>query len=365
MKSFRIFIFLITGSLLLSSCTVGRFLIWNFADINDFKKFKNLEISKPENPFLFVNKSQDLAFDTIYYKETSYDFEDFIEQNKTAAFLIIKNDTILYEKYFMGREQSSYIPSFSAAKSFVSALVGLAVADGSIKSVDDPITDYLPELKLNDERFSKITVEHLLNMRSGILFKENYFSPFGNVAKSYYGRNLLGQLKKLKIKCDPDEKFEYISENTQLLAFIVERATEKKLPEYLQEKIWQPLGMEYDATWSIDSKKHKEAKAFCCLNAVARDFAKFGRLYLNNGMWEGKQIIQKDWIEKSDNSSKTAKTPYYSYQWWHYLEDDFYAQGLLGQFIYVYPSKKIIIVRLGKSTDINWPSFFSNLCESL
>lgn len=365
MRIKQIFFLLITGTLFLSSCTIGRFFYWNFADINDYKKFKYLEVSKPETPFIFNNSSKGLSFDTISYNSVIYTLDDFFEQNKSAAFLIIRNDTILYEKYFMGRDQTSFVPSFSAAKSFVVSLVGISVAEGSIKSVHDPITDYLPELKKNDERFSNITIEHLINMRSGILFKEKYLNPFSDVAKSYYGRNLLGQLKKLKIKNDPDIEFEYISENTQLLSFIVERATGKKLPEYLQEKIWKPLGMEYDATWSIDSKKHKEAKAFCCLNAVARDFAKFGRLYLNMGNWNGKQIIPKDWIEKSVKSDETGRTPYYSYQWWHYYDDDFFAQGFLGQYIYVYPSKKIIIVRLGKSSDINWPSFFSDLCKSI
>jgi CubicO group peptidase (beta-lactamase class C family) len=293
------------------------------------------------------------------------------------------------------------VPSFSAAKSFVSALVGIAINDGSIKNVNQPITDFIPELKTNDLRFSKITIEHLLNMRSGILFKESYFNPFGNVAKSYYGRNLLGQLKQLKIKSDPDKEFEYVSENTQLLAFIVERATGKKIPEYLQEKIWKPLGMEYDATWSIDSKGSKEAKAFCCLNACARDYAKFGRLFLNKGIWNGQQIVPTEWVKKSTEVDQNTKDLYYTYQWWHNNEwvklsdtskvstadslhmeystskdgkksryllkpmHDFFADGFLGQFIYVYPSKNIIIVRLGKSANVRWQRIFLSIAQQL
>jgi CubicO group peptidase (beta-lactamase class C family) len=396
MKIKPIFFLLFSVMLLLSSCSIARFFYWNFADINDYKKFRYLEVSKPETPFLFKKSSQGLSFDTISYDGTIYKFDDFFEKNKCTAFMIIKDDSILYEKYFLGRDQSSYVPSFSAAKSFVSALVGIAIEEGSIKSVQDPITDYIPELKNNDERFSKITIEHLLNMRSGILFKESYFNPFGNVAKSYYGLNLLGQLKKLKIKNDPDVDFEYISENTQILAFIVERATGKKLPEYLQEKIWQPLGMEYDATWSIDSKKHKEAKAFCCLNAVARDYAKFGRLYLNGGNWNGKQIVPEAWVKKSTTIDDNSKDLFYSYQWWHNVEykktddttglsakekerlisrlgktylripmNDFFADGLLGQFIYVYPEKNVIIVRLGKASKVFWPKLFNKIAKEL
>ncbi len=385
----------------MQSCYVGRFFYWNFADINDYKKFPYMEISKPGTAFTFHKTSSSYKFDTIGYNKTTYPFDDFIKQNNSVAFLVIRNDTILYEKYFMDRDQSSYVPSFSMAKSFISALVGIAVSEGKIKSVQQPVTDYIPELKDNDENFSKITIENLLNMRSGILFKENYFSPFGNIAKGYYGQNLTGQIKKLKIKNDPDTEFEYVSENTQLLAFIVERATGKKIPEYLQEKIWQPLGMEYDATWSIDSRKHKEAKAFCCLNAVARDYAKFGRLFLNKGNWNGKQIIPEDWVKKSTVIDNNSKDLFYSYQWWHNIDykkiedtasiagtekkfirtiknkkdesvtylripmNDFFADGFLGQFIYVYPEKNIIMIRLGKASKVNWTKIMNNIAQKL
>jgi CubicO group peptidase (beta-lactamase class C family) len=401
MKTKRLLILAFIISLTLNSCYIGRFFYWNFADINDYKKFRHLDVLKPDVPFTFFRSSKGISFDTIRYKGILYKLDDFIEQNHSVAFLIIRNDSILYEKYFDGRKEGSYVPSFSMAKSFISALVGITISEGYIKSVDQPITDFLPELKKNDERFSMITIEHLLNMRSGILYKENYFSPFGNVAKGYYGRNLLGQLKTLKIKEKPDKEFEYVSENTQLLAFIVERATGKKIPELLQEKIWKPLGMEYDATWSIDSRSHKEAKAFCCLNACARDFAKFGRLYLHHGKWEGKQVIPEEWVEHSTTVDKDTRDLYYSYQWWHNADrkiisdtekvntnglsrivsetdkkgkttryllkpmNDFFADGFLGQFIYVYPEKNIIIVRLGKKAKVNWPKFFSNIAKEL
>ena len=401
MKNKYQFIFLLIISILLSSCYIGRFFYWNFADINDYKKFKNLKVGKPDVPFIFKKSSGKISFDSINYKGINYKLDNFIEDNKSVAFLIIRNDSILYEKYFDKRNEESYVPLFSASKSVVSALVGIAIAEGKIKSVNDPITDYLPELKKNDDRFSKITIEYLLNMRSGILFKEAYFNPFGNVARSYYGRNLLAQLNGLKIKEDPGIRFEYLSINSQLLGFIIERATGKKLPEYLEEKIWKPLGMEYDATWSVDSKKNKEAKAFCCLNACARDFAKFGRLFLEKGNWNGKQIISEEWVKNSTSVNKNTKSYFYTYQWWHNVEwkeikdttnvlktelskivtstdksgkqkyylqnppNDFFANGLLGQFIYVYPEKKIIIVRLGKQSKINWPAIFVKICKQL
>jgi CubicO group peptidase (beta-lactamase class C family) len=398
-KSFRFIFILLFISLLFNSCYVARFFYWNFADINDYKKFQYLEVKKPDVPFTFKKSIKGMNFDTLTYNGKLYKFDDFFDKNKCVAFLIIRNDSILYEKYFNGRNEESFVPSFSAAKSFVSALVGIAIGEGKIKNVDQSITDYLPELLKADERFSKITIKDLLNMRSGILFTESYLNPFGNVAKSYYGRNLLAQMNILKIKEDPDKRFDYVSMNTQLLSFIVERATGKKLPDYLDEKIWQPLGMEYDATWSIDSKKHKEAKAFCGLNARARDFAKFGRLYLNKGNWNGKQIVPEDWVDASTTVNKTTQNFFYTYQWWHNVErknlsdtinkngisristytdkdgktfqylqkpmNDFFANGLLGQFIYVYPEKNVIIVRLGKNSKVNWPKLFNKIAKEL
>jgi CubicO group peptidase (beta-lactamase class C family) len=387
--------------LLFNSCYLARDIYFNFATINDYKKFQNLDVKKPDVPFTFKRSAKGLSFDTITYNHNLYRFDDFLDENKCVAFLIIRNDSILYEKYFDKKNEESFVPSFSASKSIVSALAGIAIAEGKIKSIDQPITDYLPELLKQDERFSKITIKDLLNMRSGILYKESYNNPFGNAAKSYYGTNLLAQIKKLKINEEPDKKFEYKSINPQLLSFIIERATGKKISDYLQEKIWQPIGMEFDATWSIDSRRHQEAKAFCCLNARARDFAKIGRLYLDKGNWNGKQIVPEDWVEESSIVTKNTQNFVYTYLWWHNVEqtkvsdttkvkvneisriitkkddngktvyylqkpmNDFYASGLLGQFIYVYPAKNVIIVRLGKNTDVNWPKLFNKIAKEL
>lgn len=398
MKTKIIFLFLFI-SLSLSSCYVGRFFVWNFADIKDNKKFQNAPVNNSGDPFYFFESQKKNNPDSVSWNGTKYKLDEFLNQKNSVAFLIIRNDSILYENYFDGYDASGIVPSFSASKSIVSMLVGIAVGEGAIKSVNQPITDYLPELK--DEAFKKITIENLLNMRSGIKYTESYYNPFGNVAKGYYGRNLTKQMKKLTVKTEPDKEFDYISYNTQLLGFIVERATGKLLADYLQEKIWKPIGMEYEASWSIDSKKHKEVKAFCCLNARARDFAKLGRLYLKKGNWNGKQIVPEEWVKKSTTITKDSKDNFYSYQWWHnvaykkiadsitsapdslsriieykskngekqkYLstpQNDFLANGFLGQFIYVYPEKNIIIVRLGDKSDVYWPSLFLQMAKSL
>jgi CubicO group peptidase (beta-lactamase class C family) len=362
------FTVLLFGFLLLNACHVGRFFVWNFADINDHKKFPKIEVEKDSSyTFSFAKAINPRFFkkDGVRYKGKSASLADLIESQKTVAFLIIQRDTIIYEQYFKKYDSTSIVPSFSMAKSFTSALLGIAIAEGYISSVKDPIRKYIPELP--EDPYGPISLEDLLDMRSGLLYKEQYFNPFGHVAKSYYGTNLRKFSAQLKAKSPTGEKFDYISVNTQLLGWAIENASGQKLPDYLEAKIWKPLGMEFDASWSIDSKKHQMAKAFCCLNARARDFAKFGRLYLNKGKWEGKEIIPQRWIEKSLGFDRSQS---YSYQWWKRPNKDaanhFFAQGILGQFIYVDPDKELIMVRLGrKYGDIYWPSFFQQIAAKL
>lgn len=378
------------------SCHVGRFFVFNFADIRDHKKFPANPIEAPEVPFQFTDGTASKAFklpDSISISKKRYPLDAALEKSGTVAFLIIRNDSILYERYFKGYEENSIVPSFSVAKSYTSALVGIAIQEGYIKSIKDPITRYLPEL--NPKYFDAVTIEHLLNMRSGIDFNESYINPFGHVAKFYYGRNIPKYITKLKTEKAPDTEFNYISICPQLLGMAVERTTGKSLSQYLQEKIWQPLGMEHDASWSLDSRKHHATKAFCCLNARAHDFAKFGRLYLHNGQWNGQQIVPEAWVKASTTFTNDLNGYLYSYQWWHnritvadngqtvtglhqkrtftnkegvtnkYIvtpSGDFYAEGILGQFIYVYPEKNIIMVRLGKKYgSIGWARFFLQL----
>ena len=354
------------------SCHVGRYVIYNFANINDYKKFNNREISAPNKAFYFYQIDNQNKFNKSLNKsiyKDSFVFDSILKNSKTVAFLVIRNDSVLYEWYAQNKEDKSKFTSFSMAKSYVSALIGIAIDEGKIKSVKEPITNYIKDFR--NPGFNKITIEHLLNMRTGIKYNENYFNPFGNVAVSYYGRNLDRHISKLEIMEDPDLSFEYISIATQMLGVILETATKQTVSEYLEQKIWHPIGMEYDASWSVDRKKGRE-KAFCCLNARVRDYAKFGRLFLNNGSWEGTQIISKSWIESSIKKSNLSKDPFYAYQWWHDSRPDkngqvnFFAQGHLGQYTYMNPNKNTIIVRLGKNYGrISWIKLIRELNRSL
>ena len=361
-RQIRLGLLMIITSTLLTSCQLGRFVFYNFADIKDHKKFQSRPLTANASSFHFqtTNKGK-------FPKElNNIPFDKYLEDNKTVAFLIIKNDTIQYEKYFKGYDKESIVPSFSMAKSVTSILIGCAIDEGLIKSVDEPITNYIPELKKNG--FDKVTIKHLLQMTSGIKFNESYVNPFGDAASFYYGLNLRKEIGKIKLKTEPGKKFEYVSGNTQLLGLVLERSLkEKTITSYLQDKIWTPLEMEYDASWSIDRKKNGLEKTFCCLNARARDFAKIGRLYKNKGNWNGKQIVSQKWVEEStklDTSEGSAN--FYQYQWWLPTpNEDFMAEGILGQFVYVNPSKDLIIVRLGKKEGkADWWTIFTSLAKA-
>lgn len=350
----------------LSSCKVGRFVFYNFADINDHKKFPSRHIENGTTKFIFPIAEKGKVPKGIDLKDKSYPFEQYLEENKTVAFLIIQNDTIQYENYWRKYDQSSIVPSFSMAKSITSILIGCAIDDKLIKSADEPITNYIPELKKNG--FDKVTIEHLLQMTSGLKFNESYYNPFGDAATFYYGTNIRKAINKMKLKTEPGEQFDYVSGNTQLLGLILERALkDKTVSSYLEEKIWKPLEMEFDASWSLDRKKDGLEKTFCCVNARARDYAKIGRLYLNKGKWNGKQIVSEDWVKQSTKLDTTnGSVWYYQYQWWLPTKTgDFMAQGILGQYIYVHPEKNLIIVRLGKNGGkADWWEILSSLGQA-
>lgn len=348
---------------LLTTCHVGRFFVYNFANINDYKKFQNTEIKKGAEIFNFETTDNKL----LLAKELNSELVD----TKTVAFVVIQDDTIKYQWYDEKYDESSIVTSFSMSKSYVSALIGIALAEGSIKNLEEPITNYIDLFK--NEGFEKITIQHLLDMRTGIDYNESYYNPFGNVAAGYYGRNLDRHIANLKIKSDPGQEFEYISIATQLLGNIVESATGKSVSQYMEEKIWSQIGMEHSASWSLDKKSGRE-KAFCCINARTLDFAKFARLYLNEGIYNSKQIIPKSWIKQSVEFTKDSEDEFYQNQWWLFGNSDskqsekvdFCAQGHLGQYMYMNPIKKTIILRFGKQYGgQSWTKLFRKINRNL
>ncbi len=273
-----------------------------------------------------------------------------LEELKTTAFLIIKDDTLVYEKYWEEYDTSSISGSFSMAKSFISTLIGVALFEGKIKSVDEPVGNYLTTFK--DGAKKKITLKHLLMMSSGLNWDESYSGAFSITTEAYYGTDLEALIARLEVEEIPGKHFTYRSGDTQILSFVLEAATGMSVSQYAQEKLWEPMGFEKDALWSLDHQDGHE-KAFCCINTSAREFARLGKLYLHKGKWNEKRIISEDYYVASvtPNEYLNDNCDYYGYQWWIYddSEDDFifYARGILGQFIVVIPSRNIVMVRLG------------------
>ena len=254
-----------------TSCHVVRYVFWNYADVTDYKKFPTDSIRASLTPHFLPRLLLQKPLHTPEKTSNTKDSDDlnlFLAEQKTLALIILRNDTLIYEKYFKGYNRNSVIPSFSVSKSFISALVGIAISEGSIRDLHQPVTDYLPWLK--DPGFSKVTLENLLTMRSGIKFNEGYKNPFGEAAKFYYGLNLKRYTRKLKVIHPPGSFYEYESGNVQILGMVLEKATGKRLSEYFEEKIWRPMGAVHPATWSLDSKKYREAKAFCCIMPCRR-----------------------------------------------------------------------------------------------
>lgn len=364
----RHLLFLLVATVL-SSCTVGRFFIYNFADTRDHKKFPSRPLAPSSERYAYVIAAKEKGPRTITYDGKEQAFDEFLEDHRTVAFLIIHRDTLKYERYFKGYDPAHVHTSFSMAKSVMSMRIGCALADGYITNVSQPITDFVPELKKNG--FDAVTLEHVLQMTSGLDFSESYVNPFGSAAKYYYGRRLYKNMARMKLKRAPGTMFEYVSGNSQLLGLILERALRAKgdqrtITAYCQDKLWSPLGMEYPASWSIDRKEGGIEKTFCCVNAPARDFAKLGSLYLHGGNWNGAQLVPAEWVEQStrvDTSNGSAAR--YQYQWWLPSGDgDFMAQGILGQFIFVDPARELVIVRLGKKYGgVGWSNVFRSIAS--
>ena len=341
---------------------VNRVLRWGDADVFDYQKFPERMLETSGDPFEFsLSLEEDRVRAQFEAVGGMDDFDRFLEENRTQAFLVIQDDAILYEQYFNGTERESIVTSFSTAKSFTSALIGIAIAEGHIQSVNDPITEYLPELKERDPAFAEITIRDLLMMSSGIRYSE----PPDNATTYYYPDLRSLALETTRIIDAPGKTFHYNNFHPLLLGLILERATGTTVAGYLQEKIWKPVGMGFSGSWSLDENGFEKMESG--INARAIDFAKFGRLFLHQGDWDGRQVIPAAWVADSTQADTTIDYAsyyyddfifadgrgFYKYMWWGMQregqQDDFSAIGNKGQFIYISPEKNLIILRYGET----------------
>ncbi len=276
---------------------------------------------------------------------------DDLHHSNTASFLVVKNGKIIHEQYWNGYNELSKTNSFSMAKAVTVMLLGKAIEEGKISSVDDRFTDYFPEFK-NKEFAENLTLKNLAQMESGLNWEENYKNPFLPNAKVYYGRSLIKATFSRKFKQHPGERFEYQSGSTQLLGFAVRKAVNQTLASYLSEKIWTPLGMEQDAEWSTDESGME--KTYCCIHSTTRDFAKLGQLFLNDGKAGDQQILNLDFVNQMRAPTEKSDEIYGMGFWINYDNPikHYYFLGLQGQYIIMVPEHNIVIVRTGSFNNL-------------
>ena len=409
----------------MQSCVVTKSIKYGNASVDDYSVFEQDTVARGLRTFEFADAQQKsplidtLKFDIYFSKAntlldlTLRETMDYIDVPSAA--IIIQNDTILFEHYSGGWDRDSQSCIFSVTKTVTSLLCGIALKDGYIKSLSDPVTDYIPELKDADPMFSQLKINHLLDMTAGLKFNENYsWNPFSKMAKLYMGNNTLKVLKSLKFTNTPGENFSYDSATTAILGIVIERATGKPYAQYLSKKVWQPLGMECDALIGLDSKKSHTAKSFAGLTTNVRDLAKIGKLFLNKGIYDGVQIVDSAFVKRclsthtAGISGKAQRE--YSYSWYWGIADEvggkrkffntleeleqyyknhpekkvyqikknlnngyfavlhnvgFWGYGLYGQVLYVNPSKNMIAVYLGADRLKDFDILFEQLSTYL
>ena len=362
MKGVFIRILVIAAALSLDSCIAYRAVRFGSPGIDDYRTFPQDTIHRGEQEFRFAETPHtERLFDTLKafkaYGEMRTASEALaLEQKKlSCGVLLIRNDSIIYE-YYQGKIQRDHVSTvFSISKSLTSLLCGIAVDEGYIKSVNDPVTDYLPELREADPHFARLTIQHLLDMRAGLNFKEKYsFNPFSGMAKLHYGRNMLRQMRHLKFKEEPGTSFYYSSMATAILGIVIERATGRSYADYMTEKVWKPLGMENNALMGVNAVRKRYPRAYGGISATARDLAKVGRLYMHRGDFDGRQIVDAAWVDTTLSAERAHKNTRskdrgYSYSWWHdKLREECFFQmvGMLGQVVMIDPSRNVILVVL-------------------
>lgn len=409
-------------ALVMQSCVAYRFLGHGAEGIDDFETFPTDTIHASGEPFRFV-KGACPVLDTLRLKvarsEEPLTLRQMIDtldsKSPSAGIVIVRNDTILFEHYRGMVAPDKHTTIFSVTKSVTSLLIGMAIDKGYIRSVEDPVTEYLPELKHSAPEFESLTLENLLDMRTGLSFDENYSAnPLSGMARLHYGRDIQRQIRQQDFKEEPDTRFEYNSMSTAIVGAVLERATDRRYAELLEEWVWKPLGMERYALMNLDDKEHRFAKAYGGLSTNPRDMARFGRLYLNGGEWEGEQLVSRAWIERSFSKEFAAKNGWYTNSWrtvpgrislegrnefsTEELSDVmlrahrehgfpielmratqnkkglwtvrvatrcFFAYGLHGQVVFVDPEKRIVAVYMGNDTVDYFPQLFYRLAEQL
>ena len=359
------------GGALLTTDRFGaaRAVAWLGADTGDIDRFPARRVAAG-GPVLPLPPGPPLDLATAWGLE---DPEAFLRVTRTASFLVVQDGAIRYERYLPGSGPDDLRTSFSSAKSVVSTLIGLAVADGSIGSVDDPVTAYVPELLDEDRRFADITLRDLMTMSSGLCYVEQGL-PWSDDAQTYYGTDLRRTAMSAEVCEAPGGMFRYNNFNPLLEGLVLERATGRSVSAYLSQRLWQPMGAEADASWSLDSRRSGFEKMESGLNAVARDYARFGMLFARDGRAGEQPVLPPAWAATATSARDAGgAAPFYAFHWWTgagpgepFPDGHALAHGNFGQFVYVAPDRDLVIVRLGDDYGVeDWPQRLARLAGAL
>jgi len=291
-------------------------------------------------PYPLPQQLRDLGGVTIQSAGQSLTTDAYFLQQNVAGLLVIKNGNIVYERYGLGNSKDSLWVSFSVAKSVTSLLIGAAIKDGYIQSVNDKVTDYLPRLK--HSAYDQTTIHNLLQMSSGVAWNEDYADPASDVNRAAW--NTLGLYEYLRNKprvAPPGEVFNYNTAETNLAGTLLRAAIGNNLATYLSEKIWKPFGMGADANWMLSEPGGGE-QGGCCISATLRDYGRIGLFALHQGqLVDGSRVLPENWMAESTTPAKAY--PGYGYFWWLSNEGVFRASGIFGQAIYINPKQGVVI----------------------
>lgn len=336
---------------LLAGCTFSRIIYHNFSTIDDWKIFDSRPLPASEKPWKL--KSENTLRPEVPAELASRyaTFEELLAGNDTTAFLVLKNQKLIYERYMNGASESTVSISFSMSKSYFSMLLGRAMADGWISGIDDPVSNYIPEL--GPRGYDRVTIANLLNMSSGSDYSDSDNPLFGDAPWYYYDEDLEKRALTQRITGIPGAAFNYKSADTQVLGIALKRRLKNQtITEYFRQSIWEKIGAEYAGSWAVDNP-HGIEKVYCCVTATARDLIKLGALSLDGKTWRGEQIIPTAWLGKSFDHAQSLNAGQlrYRYHWWLPPTDSgfYFAIGHLGQYTLVNTRSKVIVLRLGKS----------------
>ena len=329
-----------------------QFLFWTpeqqvagYRNTNEIFQARTVEAGG--SAFPLVSTLRDFSHVTYEVDGNEYTIDDYVTDKRVAGLLVVKNGEIVLERYALGNDRSSRWISFSIAKSVVSMLIGAAILDGYIESVDEPVTKYLPQLAGGG--YDGVSIRNVLQMSSGVAWNEDYADPKSDVNNTPGGLALYDYMRDLEREGKPGEKFNYNTGETNLAGAILRSALGNNLSTYLQNKIWQPFGMESDATWMLSEPGGGELGG-CCISATLRDYARIGLFAMRDGVLpDGTRVLPEGWMAKSTTPSRGFDG--YGYLWWLRGGGSYAGIGIFGQLVFIDPASKIVIV-----THSAWPT---------